>query len=68
MARTDVKRLLALSASERAELAAVLWESLEHEPLVTNEERALIDGRLEEVEREGSVPWEVVRKRLRAGR
>ncbi len=68
MTKADVEKLLALPAAERADLTSVLWQSLEHETLVTDEERALIDERLEEVEREGTIPWEVVRERLRARR
>ncbi len=68
MTSADVDRLLALPAAECADLAARLWESLEHEPLVTDEERSMLDERLDEFEREGAAPWEVVRKRLRAKR
>lgn len=64
MTKADVEKLLALPATERADLAAILWTSLEREPLVTGEERAM----LEELEREGAEPWEVVRERLLAKR
>jgi putative addiction module component (TIGR02574 family) len=66
MTRTDVEKLLALPAAERQDLAALLWQSLENEPLVTDEERVLIEERLEEVKRDGASPWEEARERLRA--
>lgn len=66
MTKADVEKLLALPATERADLAAILWDSLEREPLVTDEERAMLDERLEEFERDGAEPWGVVRERLLA--
>lgn len=68
MTKSEVEKLLDLPAQERADLAALLWDSIARAPLVTDEERALIDERLEQVEREGTIPWEEVRERLRARR
>ncbi len=65
MTKADVEKLLELPAPERADLAALLWESVEHETFATDEERDLIDQRLEQVEREGTIPWEQVRAELR---
>ena len=63
--------LLKLSASERAELAMVLWESLsaderEAELELSPEEAAELDRRWREhVENpDSAVPWDEVRRRL----
>lgn len=63
----DVRRM---TPRERIELMELLWTSLVdagEAPDVTDEERAILDERLEDLERrpEASVPWEEARARLR---
>jgi len=58
---------LKLSPSDRLELIAALWDTLSDEDLpVTPEERALLDERLADVERnpDAQSPWEEVKARL----
>lgn len=62
-----------LSADERLRLIEELWDSLcatpEAVPL-TEAQRAELDRRLDDLEREGPVgiPWEDVARRIRAGK
>ena len=71
MSSPPFSELLKLSASERAELAMVLWESLsaderEAELELSPEEAAELDRRWSEhVENpDSAVPWDEVRRRL----
>lgn len=67
MTETEVRKLLDLPARERAELAARLWESLEHEALPLNaEEKALLDERIAEADAhpEAGIPWEQVKAEI----
>jgi putative addiction module component (TIGR02574 family) len=72
MAPDTLEQLLKLPASERAEIAMALWESLsdadrDAEFEMTPELAAELDRRWQEhLDDPGSaVPWEVVEKRLR---
>jgi putative addiction module component (TIGR02574 family) len=56
-----------LSASEKAELLDVVWESLEADaPSLTDAQRAELDHRIERLEQNPSdvIPWEQVRASL----
>lgn len=58
---------LKLSPSDRRELIEALWDTLSDEELpVTPEERALLDERLADVERnpDAQSPWDEVKARL----
>lgn len=57
-----------LSAKQRLELLERLWDSLSEEDIpLTDAQRAELDRRLEDMERNpgDAEPWEVVRERLR---
>ena len=59
-----------MTADERFRLLEQLWESIDKSPEsfpLTDSERALLDERLDEMEREGptGVPWEEVLLRIR---
>src|SRR5205085_10705359 len=65
--------LLKLPASERADLALALWESLsdserEAEVVLTSEQRAELDRRLadHEADPDSAIPWEVIERKHRA--
>jgi putative addiction module component (TIGR02574 family) len=58
---------LKLSPSDRLELIEALWDTLSDEDLpVTPEDRALLDERLADVERnpDAQSPWDEVKARL----
>ncbi len=60
----------ALSAEERLELLEQLWESLSQAPEsvpLTEAQRAELDRRLDDLEREGvtGIPWEEVLQQIR---
>jgi len=58
---------LKLSPSDRLELLEALWDTLSDEDLpVTPEDRALLDERLADVERnpDAQSPWDEVKARL----
>ena len=64
--------LLKLPASDRADLAMALWESLtdserEAEVVLTDEQKAELDRRIAEYDADpgSATPWEVVKDRLR---
>jgi len=73
---TLLKRLMQLTPTERLDIAEQLWDSV-HPPgsirpgeefVLTDEQKAELDRRIAEHERDASsaIPWEVVRARLRA--
>jgi putative addiction module component (TIGR02574 family) len=67
MASVDIGKL---SPQERLELLEEIWESLSATPEViplTNAQREELDGRLDELDREGptGIPWEEVLRRIR---
>ncbi len=71
MLQNTLSELLKLSASERAEIAMALWESLEDaereaELALTAEQEAELDRRLaEHIANPGSaIPWDEVRRKL----
>jgi putative addiction module component (TIGR02574 family) len=71
MLQNTLSELLKLSASERAEIAMALWESLddakrEAELALTAEQEAELDRRLaEHIANPGSaIPWDEVRRKL----
>jgi len=68
MTRAELKSLLDLPVEERAELARLLWQSLEQERevLLTAEDKKVIEERLAEMERnpDAGIPWEEVRAEL----
>lgn len=73
MPSTTLSQLLKLPADERAELAMALWDSLsdaerEAELALTAEQEAELDRRwAEHLESpEAAVPWDDVRRKLRA--
>ena len=67
-----MKELLHLPVGERAELARLLWQSLEQERevLLTAEDKTVIEERLAEMERnpDAGIPWEEVRAELWPGK
>jgi putative addiction module component (TIGR02574 family) len=62
------KELMELSPAERIELAMELWDSVESEAFspLTDEEKADLDRRLDELEKNPTMgsPWEDVKARL----
>ena len=75
MAPEVIAQLLKLPASERADLALALWESLDEADRetalgLTPEQAAEFDRRLAEHDANPStaIPWEDVRKKLSGGR
>ena len=71
MASISLDELLKLPASERADIALALWESLteteqEAEFVLTDELKAELDRRVAEHEADpdSAIPWEEVRKKL----
>ena len=73
MATDILDELLKLPASERADLASALWESLtdterEAEVVLTSEQRAELARRLAEHEADpgSAIPWEVIARKHRA--
>ena len=73
MATDILDELLKLPASERADLALALWESLtdaerEAEVVLTSEQKAELARRLAEHEADPSsaIPWEVIERKHRA--
>ena len=74
MLPNTLAELLKLSATERAEIAMALWESLtdaerEAELAITPEQEAELDRRLaEHIANPGSaIPWDDVRRKLAGG-
>ena len=74
MLSNTLATLLKLPAKDRIELAMALWESLtdeqrETELVLTPEQEAELDGRLDEhLANPGSaIPWEEVRRKLASG-
>lgn len=74
MGRDSVAELLRLPAGERAELALVLWESLDSSSreaslALAEEDRAELDRRLAEHEASpaSAIPWAELRASLLAG-
>lgn len=67
-----MKELLHLPVVERAELAWLLWQSLEQERevLLTAEDKRVIEERLAEMEQnpDAGIPWEEVRAELWPGK
>jgi putative addiction module component (TIGR02574 family) len=62
---------LKLSANERLKLIEALWETLSEEDIpVTPEERALLDARLDDLEKnpDDQSPWSEVKARLQQRR
>jgi putative addiction module component (TIGR02574 family) len=72
MTRAEMESLLHLPVDERAELAQLLWQSLEQERevLLTAEDKRVIEERLAEMERDpdAGIPWEEVRAELWPGK
>ena len=75
MPSTSVSSLLKLPASERAELAMALWDSLtdaerDAELALTPEQAVELDRRwVDHVEnRASAIPWSEVRRKLQGGR
>jgi putative addiction module component (TIGR02574 family) len=73
MATDILDELLKLPASERADLALALWESLtdperEAEVVLTFEQQAELARRLAEHEADpgSAIPWEVIERKHRA--
>jgi len=71
MAPISLDELLKLPPAERVEIALALWDSLEDSQLdalmpVTDEQKAEVDRRLAEHERDpaSAIPWEQVRREL----
>lgn len=65
---TLISRVNTLSPAERLELIGALWESLPPADVpVTEEEKALLDARLADLEKNPAdqSPWAEVRERLR---
>lgn len=63
-----ISRVKDLSAVERLELIGVVWETLSPNDVpVTDEEKILLDSRLDDLEKnpEDQSPWSEVRERLR---
>ncbi|MGH7266230.1 MAG: addiction module protein [Candidatus Rokuibacteriota bacterium] len=74
MLPNTISELLKLSASDRAEIAMALWESLddaerEADLALTPEDQAELDRRLaEHIASPGSaIPWDEVRRKLAGG-
>jgi putative addiction module component (TIGR02574 family) len=74
MAPDTLAELLKLPASERADLALALWESLadadrEAEFVLSDVQRAELDRRWDEhlADPDSAIPWEVVQRRIRDG-
>src|SRR5437879_11736101 len=74
MLRETLAKLLELPASERADIAMALWDSLtpaeqEAEFDLTLEQRAELDRRLAEhiADPASAIPWDEVRRKLRRG-
>lgn len=62
-----VARVVSLSPAERLELIGAVWDSLSPNDLpVTDDEKALIDARLADIERnpDDQSPWPEVKARL----
>jgi putative addiction module component (TIGR02574 family) len=57
-----------LDPEERAQLIEELWETVDDDFFLTDEQIAEIERRIEEHERDPStaIPWEVVRERLQS--
>ena len=73
MATDILDELLKLPASERADLAWALWESLtdterEAEVVLTSEQKAELARRLAEHDADpgSAIPWEVIERKHRA--
>jgi putative addiction module component (TIGR02574 family) len=71
MASISLDELLKLPPEERVEIALALWDSLEDSQLdalvpLTDEQKAELDRRLEEHDRDpgSAIPWEQVRHDL----
>jgi putative addiction module component (TIGR02574 family) len=72
MSKPKLAELLKLPVSERIDLAMALWESvaepdLQHQLPLTDAQKAELDRRLAEHDRDPSrgIPWEEVQRRLR---
>jgi putative addiction module component (TIGR02574 family) len=58
-----------LTAEERLHLLEELWDSLSATPEavpLTNAQREELDRRLDELDREGGIPWDTVVQRIRS--
>ena len=62
-----IAKVISLSAADRLELIGVVWDTLPHHDLpVTNAEKALLDVRLLDLEKNPTdeSPWSEVKERL----
>jgi putative addiction module component (TIGR02574 family) len=69
MAKIDMDSIKQLSVAERVRLAQDIWETLQptaEELPLTEEQRQLVDRRLEEHRRDphSAIPWEQVKARI----
>ena len=69
MVKIDMEAIMALSVPERVRLAQDIWDTLQptaEELPLTEEQRRILDARLEEHRRDpdSAVPWEEVKARL----